>query len=555
MMEKRIKVSLALVLFSSGVFAQRIDDAKRAIDAEQYQQASVTLKNLIAAQPAKGENYFYLGNVYLLTEYPDSAKIVYSRGISAEPAYTLNYVGLGAVALENGDQEAARYNFEKATAKLGKRDYKEYMHIGKAYLYSPANYDQAITWLEKARSINEKDAELFLALGQAYRGQKRSSEAYSAYRTAYDLDNKMLRAKVELGVINKLSRAYPESVTEFNAVLAIDPNYGPAYRELAETYYLWANASPAAEYDTKIKEALSYYEKYMDLTDRSLDSRMRHADFLLLAKEYQALEAEANAMAALDKVNPRVLRYLGYSAYENGNYEASEQALVEFMSKVDPKRIISKDYLYLGLAQFKNEKTAEAIENFKTAVEMDPANAEKMSEIGQVIFKSKNYDQAAQIFAIAILNKSSKTLVFDHFYLGYSHYFDYATKSAAKEDPSLEILQEADSAFAFVTENSPTTQDAHLYRARINRLLDSETEPEGKMIPFYEKYVEVVNAKGEAEQTKAKNNLIEAYSNLGAYFIVTDQAKAKEYLSKVVELDPNNAYATEALRAIEADKK
>jgi hypothetical protein len=40
-----------------------------------------------------------------------------------------------------------------------------------------------------------------------------------------------------------------------------------------------------------MKQALSYYEKYMTLTDYS-DSRMRHADFVV-AKDYKALEIEA----------------------------------------------------------------------------------------------------------------------------------------------------------------------------------------------------------------------------------------------------------------------
>ena len=57
----------------------------------------------------------------------------------------------------------------------------------------------------------------------------------------------------------------------------------------------------------------------MKLTDYSLTSRMRHADFLVLAKDYKALEMEANKMKELDKVNPRIFRYLGYSSYENGN--------------------------------------------------------------------------------------------------------------------------------------------------------------------------------------------------------------------------------------------
>ena len=78
---------------------------------------------------------------------------------------------------------------------------------------------------------------------------------------------------------------------------------------------------------------------------------MRHADFLVLAGDYKALEAEAKKMQQIDKVNPRILRYLSYSAYENGNYAESFKAMNEFMAKVDPKRIIARDYLYFGLAK------------------------------------------------------------------------------------------------------------------------------------------------------------------------------------------------------------
>jgi tetratricopeptide (TPR) repeat protein len=120
-----------------------------------------------------------------------------------------------------------------------------------------------------------------------------------------------LRSKVELGKINKLSKAFPEAIAEFNNVIALDPNYGPAYRELAETYFGWAWTSQK-EYAGRIQQAVQFYEKYMDLTDRSLDSRLRHADFLFLAKDFKLLEAEAIEMAKLDKVNPRVLRYLAY---------------------------------------------------------------------------------------------------------------------------------------------------------------------------------------------------------------------------------------------------
>jgi hypothetical protein len=43
----------------------------------------------------------------------------------------------------------------------------------------------------------------------------------------------------------------------------------------------------------------------MDLTDYSLASRMRHADFLILAKRLQSIRGRSFKMKELDKVNPK----------------------------------------------------------------------------------------------------------------------------------------------------------------------------------------------------------------------------------------------------------
>ncbi|WP_423147553.1 hypothetical protein [Rubrolithibacter danxiaensis] len=552
MIKKTMKVSLAFVLLTSAALAQNLDEVKRAIDAEQYQKAKTTLKSMIAAKPEEPQNYFFLGNVYIKTDYIDSAKATFQKGVSADAEAPLNYVGLGAVELQNNNAGGAKTNFDKAVSLLKRKDYDAYLYIGKAYTYAPKpDYAQAIQYLDKAKEKNAKDAEIFLALGDAYRGQMKNSEAFSAYRTAFDLDKSLLRAKVELGVINKMAKAFPESVKEFNDVIALNPNYGPAYRELAETYYLWAN-SDEKTYDAKIKQALQYYEKYMDLTDRSFESRMRHADFLILAKDYKALEQEAQEMAKLDKANPRIYRYLGYSAFQNGNYDASIKALNDFMAKVDTSRLIGQDYLFLGRAQMKTGKDSLGINNLRKAVEIDSTNAEVMSDIGKTLFGAKQYDQAAEMYALAVKNPKSKTIVYDSFYLGMSYYFDYATKINDKQNPpSKDLLVKADSAFSYVIERSPTTPDAYLYRARVNRLLDDEQNPKGLMVPYYEKFIEVLSARPEAlNDARNKKNLNEAYSNLGAYYLNSDKAKAKEYFNKALAMDPQDKYSSDALKSL-----
>jgi tetratricopeptide (TPR) repeat protein len=553
MIKKAVRITLGLVLIGSAVSAQNLADAKKAIDAEQYQKGKSILKTLITTQPTNAENYFFLGNVYLKNDYADSAKAVFNKGIAVNAAYSLNYVGLGAVDLQLNIPNP-KTHFDKALSLTGKKDYLTNLYIGKAYTYAPkVDAVAALIYLEKAKATNPKAAEVYLAIGDAYRSQVKNSEAYSAYRTAFDFDKSMLRAKVELGKINQQAKAFKEASDAFNEVVAINANYGPAYRELAQTYYLWGNAE-LKDYDAKIKQALQYYEKYMDLTDRSLDSRIRHADFLILSRDFKALEVEATEMAKIDNVNPRVLRYQAYSAYENGNYEGSVKALQNFIAKVgtDTSRIIAKDYLYLGRGMMKTPGSkSEGIGYLKKAVQLDSTNAEVMSEIGLALFKGKQYEEAAGIYEIAVKNPRSKTIVYDSFYLGLANYFDYAGKNSAKQNPSKELLTKADSAFSYVIQRAPSSPDAYLYRARVARQIDSET---ALMIPFYTKYIEVVNAKGDAPTDATKKNLIEAYSNLGAFYLKSEPAKAKEYFTLIKGLDPANSYANDALKAMGGSK-
>ncbi len=559
-MNKAVKITLGLILVGSAVFAQSLADARKAIDAEQYQKGKAILNTLTSTQPTNAENFFYLGNLYLTTspiyirpDYIDSAKTAFTKGIAADIEFPLNYVGLGAVDLAR--KASPTVNFEKALSLTKRKDPLTDLYIGRAYVNAPnPMIPEALVHLEKAKALNDKDAQLYLVLGDAYRTQLKNSEAFSAYRSAFDLDKTFLRSKVELGKINKMSKAYPEANTEFNSVIALDPNYGPAYRELAETFYDWAWTSQK-EYESRMKQALQYYEKYMDLTDRSLESRLRHADFLYLAKDFKALEAEANEMAKLDKVNPRVLRYLAYSAFENGNFVTSAQALKDFIAKVEPSRLISQDYLYLGRAQMKDTTMLEeGMVNIIKAVDMDSTNAAVMSEIAQALYKAKKYEGAAKAYEIAIKNPERALL--DYYYLGLAYYFDYGLQKNANLNPSKDLLVKADSAFSYLLQRSPTTQTGWQYRGRINRLMDDENDSQGLGVPFYERYVALVTVDKPELAEKSTVGLIEAYNYLGSVAARKDgdNVKAKEYFDKVLALDPSNVTATQAVKAIGGSK-
>ncbi|MFT5713802.1 MAG: putative Zn-dependent protease, partial [Flavobacterium sp.] len=281
-------------------YAQDIDQAKKEIDAEKYQNAKITLKSIIKSDPDEGLAYFLLGNVYLTQRVVDSAKISYQNGLVAKDDEHFNYIGLGQMDLNDGNVSAAKTKFDLAIEEMGRRDFEEFVYVAKAYMsaYKP-DYKAAISTLKRVDEKYSQEPLVLLAFGDAYYGDKNQNDAYSAYRNAFRIDNTLIRAKMQLGVLLKGAKAYTEAVNAFNDVIATNPNYGPLYRELAETYYYWAVNVPSRN-DQYMKEALSYYEKYMSLTDYSLASRMRHADFLIVAHDYKALEIEANKMKEID---------------------------------------------------------------------------------------------------------------------------------------------------------------------------------------------------------------------------------------------------------------
>jgi tetratricopeptide (TPR) repeat protein len=395
------------------------------------------------------------------------------------------------------------------------------------------------------------DAQIQLGLGDAYYGDKNQNEAYAAYRNAFQTDNTLIRAKMQLGVLLKGAKSYDEALKAFNEVIALSPNYGPVYRELAETYYKWGMNKPSkrAEYMTT---AIGYYEKYMSLTDYSLNSRMRHADFLILVKDYAALEVEANKMIELDKVNPRIYRYLGYSAYENGNIDVAIKSLESFTSNPSNK-IIAKDFFYLGLAKIKKGTSADGLSldptafnsgvtDIKKAIEMEPLAVEDLNEIGKKLFTQKLYKEASSIFELGTTNAESKNYVDDNIYYGLSIYYANLKKDVVIDKPA---LLKADGAFEKVAKASPTYQDAYLYRARTNALLENNEV----MKKNYEDFIAKATEKGPEELVKplVKKKFIESYNNIASTYLTSDKAKAKEYVNKSLELDPTDKRALDLL--------
>jgi tetratricopeptide (TPR) repeat protein len=553
---KTFKIFGLLLLATVSVgHAQDINQAKKAIDAEKYEEAKTILKSILQAKPTNGMASFFLGNIYLTQSIKDSAAISFGKGLAASEAARFNNIGLGQMDLDRNDTIAANAKFILATKDMRKKDFEEYVYVARAYMNAEKpNYKAAVAVLKRALVNNPMDAQVQLALGDAYYGLSNQNDAYKAYRDAFTADNTLLRAKMQLGVLLKGAKSYDEASKAYNEVIALNPNYGPVYRELAETYYKIARNKPSKAAEN-FKIAIDYYQKYMDLTDYSIHSRMRRADFLILAKEYKALEEEANKMIELDKVNPRIFRYLGYAAFENGNVDKAIQSLETFTSNATNK-IIAKDFQVLGLAKIKKGTSADGLSidpvafetglvSIKKSIEMEPLAVEDLNEVGKKMFGQKLYKEAAAIFELGASNSESKSYLDDNLYLGLSLYYANNKKDVK---PEIVGLQKADAAFDKVLVASPSYYEAYIFKARTNSLMENDENT----IKFYEAYVAAVTAKGAEETAKPAviKKIAESYNTIGATYANTDKVKAVEYFNKTLVIDPTNAYALSSIKQL-----
>lgn len=522
-MIKKFILCGVLALSMTGILkAQSLEDAVKAMDIEQYQKSKNILRTLIANTPENPELYYYLGENYFRTSEDDSAAFYFKKGTEINAASPYCFVGLGEVNLLNKDTTSARANFEKAAAMNKGKDFKTYLLIGQAYTRSEEsrNLAAATTYLAKAKTLEPKNADLYLALGDVALEQNNGTEAAKNYEQSLTLNGKNPRPFVRQGQIYKRALNFEVSLDYFNKALAIDPNYPPAFRELGELYFK-AN---------KFDKAIESYKRYVESTDNSINTQVRYASFLFLNKDYKEAISVINQVLEKDTTKLVVYRLLGYSAYETKDYPRALQGMNTFFQKAEAKRLIPSDYAYLGKSQIKNKMDSLGIMNIRKGMDLDTNNLDLYNDLADAYYQAKRFAESAATYEIKKAKKGLNAA--EYFNWGRSLYF-------AKE------YVKADSAFSRVNQIKPFAT-AFLYRGRINVALDTDNK-QGLAKPFYDKVIEMQSA----DPVKNKKDLVEAYSYLGDYFFQQkDNVQSKASWQKVLEIDPENKQAIEVLKQL-----
>ena len=538
---KKVVMSAVATFVLSFASAQTVAEGINYLDSHKYAKAKEVFNQLIEKSPS-AENYFYLGNAYLVQFEPnfDKAKEAFDKGISLDSKSYLNKIGLASIKMGKGQKASAINDLNQIAKDSREKDPEVLYRIGEVLsMYENSNDPNlAITFLNKAiEKAADKDgvpAHYYYTLGDAYRMIKDPGNAMSAYEKASAIAKNKASVFYRMATLWMAAKQYKKAEENINKALAIDPTYAPAYKAQAE----YNRTFQRPDETTK---SLINYTKYADEDPSTA---------LEIAKLYFINSNFAEAKATLDKVfdkvsDPIKYKLKAYLQYEENDYAGAKASLESYYSKVEQSRIIPSDaglegLIYAGLASKEADATAKAALMQKSAEKMAVVKQANDDTLNWDVEYAKVVSGAAELKAKAeagptnenienlkkqvAVNKEDTTLLFN---------LAQAYEAANNWEGSALVWQK-------MNELLPTWEPA--YYSKGYAMQKGGYNQSAALA--YLKYIDVVLAKPAAEQQPLQENLYGAYYNVALLLKDIDKAKALENIGKALAIKPADPNAT-----------
>ena len=513
-------------------------EAVKLTDKEQFEKATSAFKQLVAASPTSGADWFYFGENYYANDRSDSAAACYQRGIEVNSTFPLSHAGMGKVLREAGKADLAQAQFDQAvalaTAKANKNSKQDiaatYREVAEGMLAGATpDYAGALAMVQKGIDLYPKDPEAYILKGDAMFDQnpRDGSAPLENYKMAMQLDALNAKPVARKAFMYYRAKNFPSSIEEYTNAIALDPGFAPAYRGRAEAYF------KARDFD----KATADMQKYLELNVGNTSARVRNAQFLFLVKKYDESLTEIQALEAEGVQNMTLKRLKAFDLEEKGEHMAADSALNAYFTEQPDEKEISVDFEYAAkidqsLSKLQAADTLStaprmaydslAGEMYLKAVQMEPSKDYLYVEAAKAFTDGRAYDKA---IAAMKLKTAENPEVNDWYYLG-------AMASRAKR------YALADSAWAAYIAKQPNIYQGYLYRARAQAGMDSAEVKSWTALPYYQ---DVIRKMKPEEVDSHKADLEEAYNYMGLYFLYNttdmDRAKAKCWFEKVSTLN------------------
>ena len=510
--------------------AQGYKDGVEYFKADQLANAKTLLERNLGTTTApedKALAYYYLGAINVHDKDFTAARKDFEQGLAANPNSALNKVGLGELALMQGDQKAAESYFDEAK-KVNKKDAEVLTAIGRAYFNTdPVKYAKEIEkYDQQAFKANKNEPSIFVLRGDREAAKKEWGDAAANYENAILYSKGLPEAYVKYA--NAYFNVNPDfAIAKLQELLQENPTSALGQRELAEKYYQndqWAMAAKA-------------YGDYIKNPNHFEEDEIRYTVLLYYGQHYDESLEIANRLLAKNPDNMQLLRIAFLDKAALKDYPAAEVAAEKLFALKNAKADFSSlDYSTYAEVLQELGKDSLAIGAYEKAIEINPEKGDLYKALSSAYSGAKNYDKALEVFQAYIdrgdyVTNDLVTLA--------SRYQNVAATSEEGSEKKMNAINKAIETISQVAEKVPDNPIPVRNKARM-MLVKYDNKPSQEMVDTYMQVVDLLD-KDPENKTKRADMYNEAYSQIASFYISEkDIPNAKIYYEKVYELDPTN---------------
>ena len=524
-------------LFSMG---QTHQEGVEYYRADQFSNAKELLqRNYNNAGTDKSISEYYLGLISLHDGNTAEAKDHFDKGVSLNPEYPYNYVGLGELALKNGDKKSAETYFKEAKSKT-KKDASLDIAIARAYYnVDPTLYAKEIDKnVLQAQKDSPKqgpaytNADIYLFDGDRKNDLKDFGGAGNSYEMATTYNPNATEAYVKYAEL--FTQVNPQyAINMLNKLLEVNPQSALGQRELANAYY---NAQ-------KYKEAATQYEKYVKNPNHFKQDEDRLAFLLFVDGDYQQGYDFATNLLKQNPQNFTAQRFQFMNAAQIKEMQDQLVPMAEALvaaHKANPANVFAPiDYNLISEELSNAGKADEAQALLEEAIANDPTNRDYYKQLAMVYVKENNLPGATEAFQGYIDNTENPTYndliqqATYAFYAGVANQKDNTDAANKYYDMAQASAEKAQGITSDFTKPKKIMGDIAKQRV-------PEDQVASAAVPSYTEGIAIFEAKANPSKNDI-NDAKEMYNYMGNYYLdQKDVPTAVIYFNKYLELDPEN---------------
>jgi tetratricopeptide (TPR) repeat protein len=376
-------------------------------EAEQERAWRVPTENLTAYDSLlRGLSHFFRFKV----EENAKAKAMFEQAIELDSEYASAYGCLGYAYFmdyvfgSNSDPQTLEQITEFARKAISLNESSSLAHALLADVYrTKGQFTQAISHAERALSLNPNDPSANFTMGKALNSVGRSEKAVEAIKKAMYLDpHSAVYYNTELASTYRNLGQYEEAIASLKAALALNPDWIPAYFELAMNYYMAWGITQHQD-PLMLDRALEIAQKLVAINDSSGYGYFALSIINLSKKQYEKALADAEKLIALAPESADSYALLAAIFISVGR-PAEAIEMVEKAMQLNPA--MPAWYLStLATAYASSGRQTEALATYKRVFERSPSHADKFNArlILAILYVESGQEENARAEAEEIL--------------------------------------------------------------------------------------------------------------------------------------------------------